>query len=108
MKLTKTNENKLIDGMLELLLPATYMVTSRKFGSTLIDLGVTKDANGNDIDPKILYTTKEPHQVNHKRALKKMIKKMIERRESEREIHEIDEKKSKLKMRKRSEKRDWN
>lgn len=75
MKLTKTNENKLIDGMLELLLPATYMVTSRKFGSTLIDLGVTKDANGNDIDPKILYTTKEPHQVNHKRALKKMIKK---------------------------------
>ena len=75
MKLTKTNENKLIDGMLELLLPATYMVTSRKFGSTLIDLGVTKDANGNDIDPKILYTTKEPHQVNHKRSLKKMIKK---------------------------------
>lgn len=75
MKLTKINEKALIAGMLEMLLTETYTVTNKKFGSTLIDLGVTKDANGNDIDPKILYTTKEPHQVNHKRALKKMIKK---------------------------------
>ncbi len=75
MKLTKENEKALIAGMLEMLLPANYTVTNRRFGSTIIDLGVTKDANGNDIDPKILYTTKEPHQVNHKRALKKMIKK---------------------------------
>lgn len=75
MKLSKQNLNEIIDGLDELLLPATYTVTNRRFGSTLIERGTTKDANGKDIDPKILYTTKEPHQVNHKRALKKMIKK---------------------------------
>ena len=75
MKLTKENEKALIAGMLEMLLPATYTVTNRRFGSTLIEKGVTKDAHGKSIEPKLLYTTKEPFPINHTRALKKMIKK---------------------------------
>lgn len=74
MKIKKQDLKQMIEGMLEYLQPAFTQVHSKKFGYSLIESGVLKDAKGRDINPKLMYSTIEQGQpVNHERAMKKII-----------------------------------
>lgn len=92
MKLTKSEQNELLKGMNEMLLPAFYKKYIRILGRDLIVTHkVVKDNKGNEIKPNLTYKTNQFEKgqpVNHDRAMKDIIKLAKNRVEMEERLAE--------------------